>query len=202
MIQMLNRSREDFSSLRIMKRNRIIISLILLSVTGFGAFAQTGRQAAAQKYIDLKLKEEPFRSGLTGVLAVTFGGDTLAEHNSLQKLIPASTAKLITTGLAINGLGEDYRFTTKLGYSGRISDDGTLHGDLYIIGGGDPTIASGDKIAPSRDSLFTEWGRMLKRAGIRKINGAVIGDGRLYEGPIENPAPPDTRTLLLIVIVY
>lgn len=175
-------------NLQIMRRNSFIISLILLSVSGLGAFAQTGRQAAAQKYIDLKLKEEPFRSGLTGVLAVTFRGDTLAEHNSRQKLIPASTAKLITTGLAINGLGADYRFTTKLGYSGRISDDGTLHGDLYIIGGGDPTIASGDKIAPSRDSLFAEWGRMLKRAGIRKINGAVIGDGRLYDGPIENPS--------------
>ena len=44
-------------NLQIMRHNLFIISLTLLSVTGFGAFAQTGRPAAAQKYIDLKLKE-------------------------------------------------------------------------------------------------------------------------------------------------
>lgn len=57
-------------NLQIMRRNSFIISLILLSVTSFGAFAQTGRPAAAQKYIDLKLKEEPFRSGLHAFFCV------------------------------------------------------------------------------------------------------------------------------------
>lgn len=146
--------------------------------------ARTG-QTAAQKYIDIKMKEEPFRSGLVGVLAVTAGGDTLAEYGSMRKLIPASNTKLISTGLAFRGLGGNFRFTTRLGYCGHIRD-GVLHGDLYILGGGDPTIASGDRMAATADSLFARWTRALKLAGIRKINGHVVGDGRFFDGPVEN----------------
>ena len=140
---------------------------------------------AAQRYIDMKMNREPFRSGIVGVLAVTLRGDTLAEYGSLRKMIPASNMKLISTGLALNGLGAGYHFVTRLGYTGHISG-GVLHGDLYIIGGGDPTIASGDRMAMVTDSLFAMWKRALTRAGIRRIDGLVIGDGRFLDGPIEN----------------
>ena len=111
--------------------------------------ADSSRFSPAQKFIDLKMAEEPFRSGVCGILAVSMNGDTLAEYGSMRKLIPASNTKLITTGLALNSLGPGFRFTTRLGYTGHVSN-GTLHGDLYIVGGGDPTIASGDMMAPSR----------------------------------------------------
>lgn len=149
------------------------------------ATAGTFRKSEAQKYIDLKMEEEPFRSGLAGILAVTVRGDTLAEYCSRRKMIPASNMKLVTTGLALNGLGTGYRFTTRLGYTGHVAD-GILHGDLYIIGGGDPTLASGDKMAPSADSLFSMWKSALIRAGIKKIDGLVIGDGRFFDGGLEN----------------
>ena len=117
----------------------LIFSAALLSFSFPNAFAQNleekGRSDLACRYIDLKMKEEPFKSGLTGVLAVTLDGDTLISRNCLGKMIPASNTKLISTGLAIHGLGAGYRFTTRIGYTGHISD-GTLHGDLYIIGGG------------------------------------------------------------------
>lgn len=167
----------------------LIFSAALLSFSFPNAFAQNleekVRPDLACRYIDLKMKEEPFKSGLTGVLAVTLDGDTLISRNSLGKMIPASNTKLISTGLAIHGLGAGYRFTTRIGYTGHISD-GTLHGDLYIIGGGDPTLASGDKMAPERDSLFSMWKMALTRKGIRRINGRIIGDGRFFDGPIEN----------------
>ena len=147
--------------------------------------ADSSRFSPAQKFIDLKMAEEPFRSGVCGILAVSMNGDTLAEYGSMRKLIPASNTKLITTGLALNSLGPGFRFTTRLGYTGHVSN-GTLHGDLYIVGGGDPTIASGDMMAPSRDTLFATWKRALTRAGIHRISGLVIGDGRFFDGPIEN----------------
>lgn len=162
-----------------MSRIHKIAVACMMMLSGFATMeGQTGdRQTAAQKYIDIKMQEEPFKSGLVGVLAVTAKGDTIAEFNSSRKLIPASNTKLISTGLAIRGLGPSFRFSTKLGYSGYISN-GTLHGDLYIIGGGDPTIASGDRMAMKTDSLFAKWTRALRVAGIRKIHGHVIGDGR------------------------
>lgn len=87
----------------------LIFSAALLSFSFPNAFAQNleekGRPDLACRYIDLKMKEEPFKSGLTGVLAVTLDGDTLISRNSLGKMIPASNTKLISTGLAIHGLG-------------------------------------------------------------------------------------------------
>ena len=170
-----------------MSRIHNIAVACMMMLSGFATMeGQTGdRQTAAQKYIDIKMQEEPFKSGLVGVLAVTAKGDTIAEFNSSRKLIPASNTKLISTGLAIRGLGPSFRFSTRLGYSGYISN-GTLHGDLYIIGGGDPTIASGDRMTVKTDSLFAKWTRALRVAGIRKIHGHVIGDGRFFDGPIEN----------------
>ena len=102
----------------------------MMMLSGFATMeGQTGdRQTAAQKYIDIKMKEEPFKTGLVGVLAVTAKGDTIAEFNSPRKLIPASNTKLISTGLAIRGLGPSFRFSTRLGYSGYISN-GTLRLD-------------------------------------------------------------------------
>ncbi|MBP5373649.1 MAG: D-alanyl-D-alanine carboxypeptidase, partial [Bacteroidales bacterium] len=82
--------------------------------------------------------------------------------------------------------GEDFRFRTGLSYSGSIGPDGTLEGDVYIEGGGDPTIGSGDGISLSADALFWKWKQLLRKAGISRIHGRIIGDGSLWEGPLEH----------------
>lgn len=138
----------------------------------------------AQKYVEMVSRNEILGSSVFGVLAMTESGDTLAAWNCGQRMIPASNMKLITTGLAIHSLGADYKFVTRLGYSGTVKD-GTLNGDLYIVGGGDPTIASKDSIAVPRARLFAQWKGFLDKAGIREINGRVIGDGRYFDGPME-----------------
>lgn len=137
-----------------------------------------------QKYLEKLAKEEVFKSASLGILAVKASGDTLACFESIRKLVPASNIKLITTGLALNELGADHKFGTKIGHSG-VVEDGILKGDLYIIGGGDPTIGSKDSIAIETDSLFHIWKSFLDKAGIAKIEGDIIGDGRYFEGPIE-----------------
>ena len=139
----------------------------------------------AQRYVESISRSESLKSSVLGVLALTEGGDTLASWNSGQRMVPASTMKLITTGLAIHRLGPDFKYVTRIGYSGSIKD-GILDGDLYIVGGGDPTIASKDSIAIPRAKLFAQWKSFLDKAGIKKINGKVIGDGRYFDGPIEH----------------
>ena len=139
----------------------------------------------AQRYVESISRSESLKSSVLGVLALTEGGDTLASWNSGQRMVPASTMKLITTGLAIHRLGPDFKYVTRIGYSGSIKD-GILDGDLYIVGGGDPTIASKDSIAIPRAKLFAQWKSFLDKAGIKKINGKLIGDGRYFDGPIEH----------------
>lgn len=138
-----------------------------------------------QRYVESISRSESLKSSVLGVLAVTEGGDTLAAWNCDTRMIPASTMKLVTTGMAIHRLGPDFKFVTRVAYSGTVKD-GVLDGDLYIVGGGDPTIASKDSIALSRAKLFGQWKSFLDKAGIRSITGHVIGDGRYFDGPIEN----------------
>ncbi len=138
----------------------------------------------AQKYVEIASRSEILKSSVFGVLAMTEGGDTLASWNSDTRMIPASTMKLVTTGIAIHRLGPDFKYVTRIGYRGSVRD-GVLDGDLYIIGGGDPTIASKDSIAIPRAMLFARWKSFLDKAGIKTITGHVIGDGRYFDGPQE-----------------
>ena len=95
--------------------------------------------------------------------------------------------KLVTTGAALRAFGPEYRFKTEIGYSGKIESDGTLNGDVYIIGGGDPTIGAADTTAYKADARFWKWKTILSSAGIRRINGNIIGDGSAWEGSLEHP---------------
>ncbi len=138
-----------------------------------------------RRYLDIVAKGETLQGSVISVLAVRAGGDTVVAYGSGQRMIPASNTKLVTTGLALHELGPDYRFETRIGCSGRI-EDGVLKGDVYIIGGGDPTIGTKDTAATPLQTLFARWKKYLSDAGIRRIEGRVIGDGRYFDGPIES----------------
>lgn len=161
-----------------MRRILLLFFLCLLPLT-------LGAQTRAQQYIENVAKEEPLRSASWGVLAVNARGDTLAKWNHLTKLVPASNMKLVTTGTALQRLGAGYRFETVLAYDGTVVDS-TLLGNLYIVGGGDPTLGAEDAIALPTDTLFARWKKILTGAGIRAIDGYVIGDGRWITDDLEH----------------
>ena len=117
-----------------------------------------------------------------GILAVSASGDTLLSRNPSRMMTPASNLKLITTGLALEVLGPQYRYVTTLGYTGKVVK-GTLKGDVVIIGGGDPTIAAGDSISMPWEETAARWTAILASAGISRIEGRIIGDGSLWSGP-------------------
>lgn len=135
----------------------------------------------------VKMAEDPaLEHAITGFSVRTADGRVLAEHNAERLMMPASNMKLISTGAALHALGPDYRYETVIGHDGEVID-GTLHGNLYIVGGGDPTLGSKDSIAVSLERTFAEWELMLKDAGIRRIEGHIVGDGRWLDGMIEEP---------------
>ena len=138
-----------------------------------------------QQKIDQAVQAEPLKGAVVGVMVQDAAGHVLASREPGRRLVPASNLKLVTTGTALHALGPHFRFETGLGYTGTV-EDGTLHGDVYIIGGGDPTIGVADTVAVKPDALFWRWKSMLKDAGITRIDGRIIGDGRAYEGHLEN----------------
>lgn len=126
-------------------------------------------------------EKAPLNSSVWGICAVNMRGDTIVAVNASQRMVPASNVKLITTGVALDVLGEDYRFRTGIGYCGEIHGN-TLVGDLYILGGADPTLGVRENIA----NRFGEWKSFLDKAGISTISGRVIADSRyLRDGEFE-----------------
>jgi len=151
-----------------------VIALVLIPLLGFG-------QNRVQTFIDEQMKTDSlFINAVVGILAVDQNGREIASWNPDMPLLTASTMKTITTGLGYEVLGPDYRFSTRVAYDGWI-EKGILHGNLYIVGGADPTLGSRDTIAFPVDSIFGIWAKAVSDAGIRRINGRIIGDDRIYE---------------------
>lgn len=101
-------------------------------------------------------------------------------------LTPASVIKLVTSATALEVLGSDHRFVTTLKYSGNINHEtGTLNGDLYIIGGGDPVFYS-KHFKKYYESTFESWGKALKEIGISKVEGDIIVDASIIN---DEPIP-------------
>lgn len=146
-----------------------------------------GLQAQSmQQKVDQAVTVEPLKGAVVGVMVQDMSGHVVAQREAGRRMVPASNLKLITTGTALHALGPDFRFETGIGYTGEVDADGTLHGDVYIVGGGDPTIGVADTVAVKPDALFWRWKSLLKDAGISRIDGRIIGDGRAYEGHLEN----------------
>jgi D-alanyl-D-alanine carboxypeptidase/D-alanyl-D-alanine-endopeptidase (penicillin-binding protein 4) len=100
----------------------------------------------------------------------------LFDENPRTLMVPASVAKIVSLATAVDAVGWEYRFTTTLRAAGTVSD-GVLHGDLLIVGSGDPSIGGrgGDDLSG--------WVTALMNGGIRRIEGRVIGIDDAFEEP-------------------
>lgn len=127
-----------------------------------------------------------FRHASVGVcVADATTGRILADVDAQKSYIPASTLKLLTTASALAILGQNYRYTTTLAYDGYLDAKGVLNGNLYIVGSGDPTLASPDMEGTrSRDELLAHWRITIQQAGIRQVTGRVIADDFAFEADI------------------
>ena len=159
-------------------------STVIAGSTGNLTAAETPGQVGGDTVARL-CEEGVLSGGHVGVMAVRVGRsgaiDTIAFYNAQRHFAPASNLKLVTTGAALQALGPTFRFTTSIGYSGYIDSEGVLHGDVYICGGGDPTLGAKYESSQEIDSVFGQWKALLDKAGIRAVEGCVIGDGRVYD---------------------
>jgi D-alanyl-D-alanine carboxypeptidase/D-alanyl-D-alanine-endopeptidase (penicillin-binding protein 4) len=112
------------------------------------------------------------------VLDANTGKNVFARNENIG-LATASTLKTITSATAFSILGKDFKYQTTLAYSGKIVN-GALQGDIIIIGSGDPTLASWRYNQTKEDVILSQWVDAIKSAGIKKIEGAIIGDDSLW----------------------
>ncbi|MFO8099820.1 MAG: D-alanyl-D-alanine carboxypeptidase/D-alanyl-D-alanine-endopeptidase, partial [Salinibacter sp.] len=125
----------------------------------------------------------PFSGAFWGLHIVNLNtGETLYSRNADRAFVPASNVKLATSAAALEQLGPDHRFRTRVYIDGPVKD-GVLHGNLIVRGDGDPTLG-GHRQRKDPTRVFRQWADSLRAAGIRRIEGNIIGDG----GPVEAPA--------------
>ena len=108
-------------------------------------------------------------------------GKVLIDYNSGISLVPASVMKIITSAAALELLGPEYTFKTRIGYAGTLNKRwGRLKGNIIIMGGGDPAL--GSKYFPDHYKDFIHsWVEEIKKLGIKRIRGKVITDDSYYD---------------------
>ncbi len=104
------------------------------------------------------------RQGYILLDAVT--GDVLSHKNADELFIPASLAKIPTALIALHTLGTTRRLQTRLMTNGVVTD-GVLHGDLHLVGSGDPSLKKSD---------ITAMASKLASAGVQGISGQFTYD--------------------------
>ena len=107
-------------------------------------------------------------------------------------LIPASNQKLLVGAVALDVLGEDHRFTTEVRAAAPAA--GTVTGDLYLVGGGDPLLTSSTYPVQNDPNPVTDPTSLdaladaVVAAGVQRIDGAVIGDASRYDDEFYAPS--------------
>lgn len=105
---------------------------------------------------------------------------SLYESNSNKQFVVASNMKLFTTATALVYLGADFEYETEIYYSGDISEDGKLDGDIVIKGSGDPNI-SGRFFDGNVTAVPAYWADKIREHGIQVISGDIIADDNIFD---------------------
>jgi D-alanyl-D-alanine carboxypeptidase/D-alanyl-D-alanine-endopeptidase (penicillin-binding protein 4) len=140
------------------------------------------------KRVDKFLAAPELQRGFFGIHVVDAQtGKTVYEVNADRLFTPASNTKLFTTATALAMLGPQYRVETTVETNGAVEPNGTLKGDLFLVGRGDPNLSG--RVLPynGKTERQTPHLRVLEQladtivaAGVREVDGDVVGDDSAY----------------------
>ena len=123
--------------------------------------------------------------GLLVVDAVT--GETLYQKNADKYFVPASNMKLLTTALALDKLGPDYRFRTTVETNGKLEAEGNLSGDLILVGRGDANLSNRkypfdtkEEFDGPPEKVLAELADAVAARGVKEISGDIVGDDSYF----------------------
>ncbi|MEU3451293.1 D-alanyl-D-alanine carboxypeptidase/D-alanyl-D-alanine-endopeptidase [Streptomyces thermolilacinus] len=150
-----------------------LAALLAWTVQGAAAPAGAGPSDTGLKgAIDEILTDPRLDGGAAGVVvADAETGTTLYQRNSGDRLMPASNTKIPTSVAAMALLGPDHRFRTEVLATGR-QHAGTLHGDLYLRGTGDPTTLAAD---------YDRLAARVAASGVRRVTGRLVADDTRFD---------------------
>src|SRR5712664_2492863 len=128
-----------------MKRIPVIFLLVigLLAQTVTAQQPTETQQSLLTERIQRIMDRPEFRHAIFGIEFSSLDtGKPLYTLNAEKLFIPGSTTKLLTEGTALELLGGDFRFHTRVYRTGSITANGTLEGDLVLVASGDSNLSA------------------------------------------------------------
>jgi len=110
--------------------------------------------------------------------------DALYGRKPKKRRILASNTKLFTTAAALNKFGSGGRFTTEVMGDRLPNSNGVVRGNLYFVGGGDPSFGSNafaERAYGGGGATLESLATAVKQAGVRRVTGNVLGDESLFD---------------------
>ncbi len=157
---------------------RLILTLLFCCLYTL-AFCE---QISGVNFLQNLAKATALKNANFSVYAKYVGGKEILAKDKNLLLVPASVLKLFTTASALEILGPNKTFETKLYFDG-VQKGKTFEGDIYLGGGGDPSFGSKDFDEQFYyTEVFSSWAKQLKAKGITKIKGNIYSDNSLFSG--------------------
>lgn len=205
-----------------MKRIVIIAAVLLFpTLATLPVSAQQKPASKLQAEIEKVINGPDYKRAFWGVLVVDLdSGKTIYEQNADKLLAPASVTKLYSVATALDVLGADHRFETPVHRQGEVKG-GTLTGDLILRASGD--LSMGGRTDPDGHIAFTnadhtyadggsstelttlnplagldDLARQVAASGIRRVDGDVLIDDRLFDKATGTGSGPFRLTPIMI----
>lgn len=119
-------------------------------------------------------------------IVVRQGARTIMSRRPDEPLIPASNLKVLTALAVLTRLGPEETLATEVRVERPLGTSGVVEGPLFLVGGGDPLLATTDYAASlqNQPQLFTSMETLadaVVKAGVREVRGGVVGDESRYD---------------------
>ncbi len=153
----------------------LIICLVAFQTPCLAQTLGTGTDPELVTAINTLLDDKAIASGFQGVVIQSLKtGETLYELNADKTFLPASNNKLLTSAVALDKLGKDWVYHTRVYRTGKVDAKGVLHGDLILQGSGDPLLSPND---------LKFLAQKVKDTGINRLHyeGVIRYDDSLFD---------------------
>ena len=164
----------------------LVVLVVLAAVVCGGALHPAPAAAGVDDSIEAALSSAGLAGSGTGVYVWDLDAALpIYELNSSGRFTPASNMKLVTSAAALRDWSAAHHFATELyGPDPAITSGGTLDGDLYLRGLGDPSLSTRSyqrDVFDLTTASFEIFAKTLRSEGVKKISGKVRGDASWFD---------------------